>query len=228
MCWRARRPNRRAKPATGWFPSTQTVLDPGLVRLGRLGAVTGTRAQSVQNGPNMIIFACPPLYSAELKTKNMAKRAAPCFFSRTALPMGPNPTPRSPWARPAARELAYRAWPTGTLPYSEKRQASKMCKMNQKNDYFRLSPLCSVELKTKTWQNVPPRVFLRTTYPMGPKPTPQSPWAQPAARELTYRAWPTGTPPNSEKRQRGDSRKTIFGGEIIHVQNRSEGAKFPF
>ena len=42
-CWRTRRPNRRAKPATGWFPSTQTALDPGLVRLGRLGAVMTTR-----------------------------------------------------------------------------------------------------------------------------------------------------------------------------------------
>ena len=40
---RARRPNRRAKPATGWFPSTQTALDPSLVRFGRLGAVMATR-----------------------------------------------------------------------------------------------------------------------------------------------------------------------------------------
>ena len=28
MCWRARSPNRRAKPAIGWFPSTQIALDP--------------------------------------------------------------------------------------------------------------------------------------------------------------------------------------------------------
>ena len=105
----------------------------------------------------------------------------PRGFSRTTLPKGPKPTPRSPWARPAARELAYRAGPTYTLPHSKKLQ------------------ICSVELKTKTWQNVPPRGFSRTTPPKGPKPTPRSPWARPAARELAYRAEPTYTLPQSKK-----------------------------
>ena len=39
----------------------------------------------------------------------------PRGFSRTTPPKGPKSTPRSPWARPAARELANRAGPTGTL-----------------------------------------------------------------------------------------------------------------
>ena len=59
-CWRARSPDRRAKPATGWFPSTQTTLDPGLVRLGRLGAVMATRVQNVQNGPKNVPFRLSP------------------------------------------------------------------------------------------------------------------------------------------------------------------------
>ena len=42
------------------FPSTHTALDPGLVRLGRLGAVMATRVQNVQMAEKMIIFACPP------------------------------------------------------------------------------------------------------------------------------------------------------------------------
>ena len=63
-CWRARRPNRRANPATGWFPSTQTALDPGLVRLGRLGGVMATRVQNVQNGQKIVpSFRLPPLCS---------------------------------------------------------------------------------------------------------------------------------------------------------------------
>ena len=32
-CWRARRPNRRAKPANGLFSNTQAVFDTGLVRV---------------------------------------------------------------------------------------------------------------------------------------------------------------------------------------------------
>ena len=59
-CWRARSTNRRAKPATDWFPSTQTALDPGLVRLGRLGAVMATRVQNVQNGPKYDYFRLSP------------------------------------------------------------------------------------------------------------------------------------------------------------------------
>ena len=98
----------------------------------------------------------------------------------------------------------------------------------QKNVPFRLPPLCSVELKPKTWQNVPPRGFSRTTPPRGPKPTPRSPWARPAARELAYRAGPTGTLPHSKKLQRGDSRKGIRHRKIVYVQKRTERAHFLF
>ena len=65
-CWRARRPNRRAKPATGWFPSTRAALGPGLVRLGRLGAVMATRVKNVQNGQKIDIFRLSPLCSYKL------------------------------------------------------------------------------------------------------------------------------------------------------------------
>ena len=98
----------------------------------------------------------------------------------------------------------------------------------QKIDIFRLSPLCSVELRTKTWQNVPPRDFSRTTPPRGPKPTPRSPWARPAARELAYRAGPTGTLPHSKKLQRGDSRNAIRHRKNRLCTKRTERAHFLF
>ena len=49
------------QPATGRFPSTQTASDPGLVRLGRLGAVMATRVQIVKNGQPILTFRLPPL-----------------------------------------------------------------------------------------------------------------------------------------------------------------------
>ena len=40
----------------------QTALDPGLIRLGRLGAVMATRVPNVQNGPkNDYFLVVPPL-----------------------------------------------------------------------------------------------------------------------------------------------------------------------
>ena len=53
----------------GWFPSTQTALDPGLVRFGRLGAVMATRVQNVQNGQKNVPFRLSPLCGVELKPK---------------------------------------------------------------------------------------------------------------------------------------------------------------
>ena len=53
----------------GWFPSTQTALDPGLVRFGRLGAVMATRVQNVQNGQKNVLFRLSPLCGVELKPK---------------------------------------------------------------------------------------------------------------------------------------------------------------
>ena len=141
-----------------------------------------TRVQNVQNGQKNDHFRLSPLCSVELKPKTW-QNVPPRGFSRTTPPRGPKPTPRSPWARPAARELAYRAGPTGTLPHSKKLQ------------------ICGVELKPKTQQNVPPRGVSLTSPPRGPKQTPRSPWARSAVRELAYRAGPTGTLPHSDKRQ---------------------------
>ena len=100
-----------------------------------------------------------------------------------------------------------------------------MCKMAKKSIFFACR-LCGVELKPKTQQNVPPRGASLTSPPRGPKQTPRSPWTRSAVRELAYRAGPTGTLPHSDKRQRGDSRKTIFGGENYLCTKRSERAHF--
>ena len=72
-------------PQLDGFSNTQTVLDPGLVRLGRLGAVMATRVQNVQNGQTIVPFRLPPLCGVEL---NPPKRQnePPCGFSRTTLP----------------------------------------------------------------------------------------------------------------------------------------------
>ena len=78
---------------------------PSLVRLGRLGAVMATRVQNVQNGQKNVTVRLSPLCSVELKPKTWPN-VPPRGFSRTTPPRGPKPTPRSPWARPAARELA--------------------------------------------------------------------------------------------------------------------------
>ena len=83
-----------------------------------------------------------------------------------------------------------------------------------------------MELKTKTQQNVPPRGVSLTTPPRGPTPTPRSPWARSAVRELAYRAGPTGTLPHSDKRQRGTAEKRFSARKIVHVQKRSERAHF--
>ena len=69
-CWRARRPNRLAKPATGWFQSARATLSPCLVRLGRLGAVMATRVKNVQNGPKNIFPCLSPLCRRPKHTTN--------------------------------------------------------------------------------------------------------------------------------------------------------------
>jgi hypothetical protein len=70
------------------FTSTRAALDPGLVRLGRLGAVMATRVQNVQNGQQIAPFRLPPLCGVELKPRTW-QNVPPRGFSRTTHPRGP-------------------------------------------------------------------------------------------------------------------------------------------
>ena len=83
----------------------------------------------------------------------------------------------------------------------------------QKNDFFRLPPLCSVELKPKQGKSCRPVVFRAQPLPRDLNRRPEAPGPDLQLGELAYRAGPTGTLPHSKKLQRGGSRKTIFGGE---------------
>ena len=74
---------------------TVNELDPGLVRLGRLGAVMATRVQNVQNGHKIVPFRLPPLCGVELKPRTW-QNVPPRGFSRTTRPRGPKPKPRGP------------------------------------------------------------------------------------------------------------------------------------
>ena len=99
----------------------------------------------------------------------------------------------------------------------------------QKRAPFRLPPpLCSVELRTKTWQNVPPRGFSRTTPPRGPKPTPRSPGS-----DLQLENLPLGVDPpahcHTVKNYRGGTaEKGFVTGKFLYIQKRTERAHFLF
>ena len=97
-----------------------------------------------------------------------------------------------------------------------------------KNDYFWLSPLCSVELRTKTWQNVPPRGFSRTTPPGDLNRRPEAP-----GPDLQLENSPIEPDPPTHchilKNYRGGTAENNYSaGKTFHVQKKTERAHFLF
>ena len=103
-----------------------------------------------------------------------------------------------------------------------------MCKMANKSPTFRLSPLCGVELKPKSWQNVPPRGFSRTALPGDLNRSPGAPKPDLQLGHPPIERHPHAHCHTGKFDRGGTAEKRFVTEKSVYIQKRTERAYFPF